>query len=155
MPNILIRPLKNRDLPKLLKLAQAYWQDEKIRGFRPEGYRRLAVTISKNPSCGKIWVAMTGDRLIGYLVMVFLMSLEYGGMAAEIDELYVDGSERGRGVGTALLKAAEKGLLQRRITRMSLRVGKSNLAGTGFYKKHGFRKRDEFLVMDRKSRRRS
>ena len=150
-----IRPLKSRDLPNLLKLAQAYWGFEKIHGFRTKEYRKLAVKILKIPSLGRIWVAVEGERLLGYLVVVFLISLEYGGIAAEIDELYVDRLERGRGVGTSLLKAAEKGLLQRRITRMSLRVGRSNLAGTGFYKKHGFRKRDEFLVMDRKSRRRS
>ena len=106
MPKHVIRLLKNQDLPDLVKLARAYWSFEKITGFRPNRYQRIATRILKNASLGRIWIALEGDRLIGYLIVVFLMSLEYGGMAAEIDELYVDGSERGRGVGKALLRAA-------------------------------------------------
>ena len=90
--------------------------------------------------------------MLGYLVVVFLMSLEYRGIAAEIDELYVDRMERGRGVGESLLQAAGKKLKQQGIASISLRVGKSNRAGIRFYEKLGFRRRNEFLVMDRKRR---
>ena len=149
MSNYVIRPLKSGDLPKLLKLAHAYWKFEKINGFRSKGYRGLAVKILKNPSLGRIWVAVEGDRLIGYLVVVFLISLEYRGMAAEIDELYVDRLDRGRGVGESLLGVARKKLSLQGLGQMSLRVGKSNRSAIRFYKKMGFRKRNEFLVMDR------
>ena len=152
MPKCVIRPLKSRDLPNLLKLAQAYWGFEKIRGFRAKDYRKLAVKILKNPSLGRIWVAVEGDRLLGYLVVVFLMSLEYRGIAAEIDELYVDRMERGRGVGDSLLKAAGKRLTKEGVVQICLRVGKSNAVGIRFYEKLGFRRRNEFLVMDRKRR---
>ena len=152
MANYAIRPLKYRDLPKLLKLAHAYWKFENIQGFSPKQYQRLAVKILKNPSLGRIWIAVERNRLIGYLVVVFLMSLEYGGTAGEIDELYVESSERGRGVGGALLKAAGKTLLRKGVGQVSLRVGKSNSQGIRFYKNLGFRKRNEFLVMDRKKK---
>jgi ribosomal protein S18 acetylase RimI-like enzyme len=147
--NYVIRPLKSGDLPKLLKLAHAYWTFEKINGFRSKGYRGLAVKILKNPSLGRIWVAAGEGRLIGYLVVVFLISLEYRGMAAEIDELYVDRLDRGRGVGESLLRVAGKKLSLQGLGQMSLRVGKSNRRAIRFYEKMGFRKRNEFLVMDR------
>jgi ribosomal protein S18 acetylase RimI-like enzyme len=115
----------------------------------------LAVKILKNPSLGRIWVAMEGDRLLGYLVVVFLMSLEYGGIAAEIDELYVDRMERGREVGERLLQAAGRQLRHQGVATISLRVGKSNRGGIRFYEKMGFCKRNEFLVMDHKKRGRS
>jgi len=148
MKNYVIRPLKSRDLPNLRKLARAYWQFETIPGFGNARYQRIAAKISRTPSMGSIWVAVEGDRLIGYLVVVLLMSLEYGGIAAEIDELYVDVSARGRGVGGALLKAARQRLWQKGITQMSLRVGKSNPSAVRFYRRLGFRKRSEYLVMD-------
>lgn len=152
MPKHVIRLLKNQDLPDLVKLARAYWSFEKITGFRPNRYQRIATRILKNASLGRIWIALEGDRLIGYLIVVFLMSLEYGGMAAEIDELYVDGSERGGGVGKALLRAAGRELLQKGVVQVSLRVGKSNSKGIRFYKNLGFRQRNKCLVMDRKTR---
>ena len=153
MTHDVIRPLKSRDLPKLVQLARAYWQFERIQGFSNKRYRRIASKILRDPSMGSVWIAMKGDRLIGYLVLVLLISLEYGGMVAEIDELYVDVSARGRGVGGALLKSAGKRLWQKGIAQMSLRVGKSNPSAVRFYQKLGFRKRTEYLVMDRKGTR--
>jgi len=137
-------------MTKFLPLARAYWKFEKIRGFQPKKHQKLITKILKKRCLGEVWVAEEGDRLIGYLVVVFLMSLEYGGISAEIDELYVDRPERGRGVGKALLKAAGKFLSQQEIVQISLRVGKSNHNAIRFYKKLGFRKRNEYLVMDRK-----
>jgi len=97
MPNYKIRPLLRKDLPKLIELARAYWRFEKIPGFHPKLYRNLVTKIQKNPSQGRIWVAIEGDRPIGYLIAVYLMSFEYGGISTEIDEFYVKDSERGRG----------------------------------------------------------
>jgi len=150
MPKFKVRPCKHRDVAKFSPLARAYWKFERIRGFRPKKHERLITKILKNPYLGRVWVAEEGNRPIGYLVVAFLMSLEYGGISCEIDELYVDRPERGRGVGKALLQAAEKSLSRQRMTQISLRVGKSNRAAIRFYQNLGFRKRKEYLVMDRK-----
>ncbi len=139
-----------KDLPKIFKLAQAYWKFEKLPGFSPNAYKKLVTKILKTPALGKIWVAVERDQLIGYLVVVFLMSLEYGGISSEVDELYVESSKRGRGVGEALLTAAWQKMYEKRVVRISLRVGKSNKKGIRFYRKIGFLERNEFLVMDRK-----
>ena len=145
-----IRPCKLRDLAGISLLAQAYWKFEGVSGFQAAKYKKLLSKILRNPSLGKVWVAAEGNRLIGYLVMVFLISLEYGGISSEIDELYVDRRNRGRGVGLALLKAAISRQGCRGATAISLRVGKSNAAGIRFYRRLGFRRRAGFLVMDRK-----
>ena len=145
-----IRPCRPRDLAKITLLARAYWKFEGVPGFQPAKYRKLLSKILRNPSLGKVWVAAEGDRLIGYLVAAFLVSLEYGGISSEIDELYVDRQKRGRGVGLALLKTAFRGRGSRGSPAISLRVGKSNGAGIRFYRRLGFRPRTGFLVMDRK-----
>ena len=117
MTHDVIRPLKSRDLPKLVQLARAYWQFERIQGFSNQRYRRIASKILRDPSMGSVWIAMKGDRLIGYLVLVLLMSLEYGGMVAEIDELYVDVSARGRGVGGPCSNLPERGYGKRELPK--------------------------------------
>ena len=150
MPNYKIRPLLRRDLPQLIELARVYWRFENIPGFHPKLYRKLVTKIQKNPSQGRIWVAIEGDRLIGYLIVVYLISLEYGGISAEIDELYVKTLERGRGVGKSLLKTFRERMRRQKVVQISLRVGKLNLRGIRFYKKFGFRERKGFLIMDQK-----
>jgi len=124
MPNYKIRPLLRKDLPKLIELARAYWRFEKIPGFHPKLYRNLVTKIQKNPSQGRIWVAIEGDRPIGYLIAVYLMSFEYGGISTEIDEFYVKDSERGRGVGKSLLKTFRERMRRQKVVQISLRVGK-------------------------------
>ena len=150
MPNYKIRPLLRRDLQKLIELARAYWRFEKISGFQPKLYRKLVTKIQKNPSQGRIWVAIQGDRLIGYLIAVYLISFEYGGISAEIDEFYVKDPERGRGVGESLLKTFRGKMRRQKVVQISLRVGKLNREGIRFYKKFGFRERKGFLIMDQK-----
>ena len=150
MPNYKIRPLLRKDLPKLIELARAYWRFEKIPGFHPKLYRNLVTKIQKNPSQGRIWVAIEGDRPIGYLIAVYLMSFEYGGISTEIDEFYVKDSERGRGVGKSLLKTFRERMRRQKVVQISLRIGKLNPRGIHFYKKLGFRERKGFLIMDQK-----
>lgn len=150
MPNYKIRPLLRRDLQKLIELARAYWRFEKIPGFQPKLYRKLVTKIQKNPSQGRIWVAIQGDRVIGYLIAVYLISFEYGGISAEIDEFYVKDPERGRGVGESLLKTFRGKMRRQKVVQISLRVGKLNHEGIRFYKKFGFRERKGFLIMDQK-----
>ena len=148
MPNYKVRPLLRRDLPKLIELARAYWRFEKIPSFHPKLYRKLVTKIQKNPSQGRIWVAIQGDRPIGYLIAVYLMSFEYGGISAEIDEFYVKNLERGRGVGKSLLKTFRERMRRQEVVQISLRVRKLNRRGIRFYKKLGFRERKGFLIMD-------
>jgi GNAT superfamily N-acetyltransferase len=48
------------------------------------------------------WIAMAADRPVGYLLAVYVFSLEHLGLTAEIDEFYVLPEQRGGGVGAAL-----------------------------------------------------
>ena len=60
------------------------------------------------------WVAEEGGRLVGYLLAVYLFSLEHGGMMAEIDEFFVLNEKRSLHIGTALLDAASEAMTTRR-----------------------------------------
>jgi len=84
-------------------------------------------------------VAEEGGRLVGYLLAVYLFSLEHGGMMAEIDEFFVLSEKRSSRVGTALLGAATRAMTQEGITHMQLQLGSQNLNGKRFYERHGFR----------------
>lgn len=41
------------------------------------------------------WIAMDADKPIGYLLAVYVFSLEHLGLTAEIDEFYVVPEQRG------------------------------------------------------------
>jgi GNAT superfamily N-acetyltransferase len=56
-----------------------------------------------------------------------------------VEDVYVDASARGRGVGRALLELATERALERGCRRMELDVNEANEAGLALYESFGFR----------------
>ena len=85
----------------------------------------------------------------GYLVAVFMLSLEHGGLMAEIDEVFVSQEMRSAGLGTQLLEAAERDLAARGLLRLQLQLGVDNEGARRFYERHGFRRRAGYELLDK------
>ena len=78
-------------------------------------------------------------RLVGYLLAIYLFSLEHGGMMAEIDEFFVLNEKRSLNIGTALLNTVMRTMTQEGITHLQLQLGTQNSRGKRFYERQGFR----------------
>lgn len=110
----------------LIPLVAEYWRFEAIADFEPE---RVTVQIKRllsDPGLGAGWIAYVEDVPVGYLFAVYVFSLEHLGVTAEIDELFVLPSERGKGIDTELLKVAESEFLRSGCTNVSLQLSRSN-----------------------------
>jgi len=55
--------------------------------------------FERRPEKGRVVVFEQGSELIGYAILVFFWSNEFGGDIIEIDELLVDRACRGQGIG--------------------------------------------------------
>lgn len=55
--------------------------------------------FERHPEKGHIIVFEQEGKLVGYALLVFFWSNEFGGDIIEIDEMVVDGTYRGRGIG--------------------------------------------------------
>jgi GNAT superfamily N-acetyltransferase len=145
----LIRPATTRDIAGLVPLAHSYWEFEAIAGFDPARIETLLRTLLGAPQSGACWVAESQGRLCGYLLAVFMLSLEHGGLMAEIDELFVSPEMRSLGVGSLLLAKAEAELRQRGLVRLQLQLGSVNERADLFYTRHGFRRRARYTLLDK------
>jgi GNAT superfamily N-acetyltransferase len=133
-----IRLADASDLSDLTSLIERYWEFERIRGFDAAHITTLLNELFRSPDLGQIWVAKIDDHSVGYLLAVYLFSLEHGGMMAEIDEFFVVHEKRSLKIGTALLDAATTAMAQRGITHLQLQIRASNSSGQRFYEQHGF-----------------
>jgi len=146
---VLIRPATTMDIGRLAPLVQGYWEFEAIAGFDRARIETLLRTLLTAPQSGACWVAESQGRLCGYLLAVFMLSFEHGGLMAEIDELFVSPEMRSSGVGSLLLARAEGELKQRGLVRLQLQLGSLNDRAGLFYERHGFRRRAGYALLDK------
>jgi GNAT superfamily N-acetyltransferase len=88
-------------------------------------------------------------RFLGYLVLTFGFSLEFGGRDAFVDELYVVPSRRAQGLGRALLARAEAEALRAGVAALHLEVETSKPRTHDFYRRLGFQDHQRHLLTKR------
>ena len=115
------------DVPALLPLVAEYWGFEDIR-FEPQRVGAQLTRLLSEPGLGAGWIAIADGVAVGYLLAVYVFSLEHMGLTAEIDEFFVLPSQRGSGLGEELLKIAEAEFVRVGCTNVSLQLSRDNNA---------------------------
>ena len=99
--------------------------------------------------CGKAFVVRDGQDVVAYLVLTASYSLEYGGDTMLVDELFVRGDRRGRGLGSLLLDAGESYAKARGVRALLLEVGTTNADAHRLYERRGYVHHDRHLICKR------
>ena len=137
------------DIPGLLPLIAAYWEFDSIPGFEAHRVAAQLERLFRNLNLGAGWVAIRDDTLVGYLLAVYVFSLEHMGLTAEIDEFFVSSAARGSGIGSGLLSAAEAEFESLGCTNVSLQLSRHNDAARRFYHRQGYAERAGYELLDR------
>jgi len=144
-----VRPAATGDIPGLLTLIEQYWAFEDIAGFEPARVGMELRRMFGNPQLGAGWIAHVNGRPAGYLLAVYVFSLEHLGLTAEIDEFFLLPSCRGHGAGSRLLQAAESEFLRMKCTNVSLQLGRENHEARTFYRERGYSERSGYELLDK------
>jgi GNAT superfamily N-acetyltransferase len=91
-----------------------------------------------NPAIGRVWIVEVAARPVGYAVLTFGFSLEYGGRDAKHDELYLEPAHRGAGLGVRVMALLEEACIRLGIRALHLEVDRGNGAGLALYARRGF-----------------
>ena len=145
-----IRPITSKDIPALLPLIEQYWIFEDVAGFDAARVTKELQRFCADAALGSGWIASVHGKLVGYLLAVYVFSLEHLGLTAEIDEFFVLPSARGKGLGDELLKLAEAEFIRRGCTNVALQLGKGNDRARVFYRAHGYDERAGFELLDKR-----
>jgi GNAT superfamily N-acetyltransferase len=87
---------------------------------------------------GAIFVARIDGRAIGVAVLSHVWTIEHGGLATWLDELYVVPEHRGRGVGGALLEHAIAYAKAEGCLAVELEVDVEHARAEHLYERNGF-----------------
>lgn len=140
------------DLDTLLSLMrQMQKEDPWSEVFDETILRQNLCAIFGDARYGLLYLARDQQVAVGYLVICFDFSLEYRGKGAWIDELFVQPSHRGQGIGTQLLDFAETASREHGAQFLHLEVNHGNSA-VELYRRRGFMDHHRFLMTKTLSR---
>jgi diamine N-acetyltransferase len=131
----------------VVSMMRALEKDDPNKKPFDERLRRVAYAdFLTAPSLGSIWLLEVNRELVGYLVLAFAFSFEFGGRNAFIDELYVVPEYRRRGIGRQALQFAVRAARQGGVSALHLEVSPKNLAALELYRRAEFLDHDRYLM---------
>lgn len=136
------------DLDRLMTLVAGFHAENGIEQDDETRRGALQPLLDGSPH-GAIW--MIGPRVapVGYIAISFGWSIEFGGLDAFLDEIYVRERVRGRGMGSEALAALVRALAEQGINAMHLEVDADNDRARLLYERIGFLSRNRHHLMTR------
>lgn len=136
------------DAPRLLALIAAFHGEAGIERSDEQRAAALMPLLEGSP-LGAAW--LFGPKLAptGYVIITFGWSMEFGGMDAVVDELYVREKVRKRGIASEVLSAIANSLRDVGVTALHLEVERGDDVTQRLYTRAHFKLRDRYHLMTR------
>lgn len=140
-------PALASDEPMLAVYLRQLREDDPEEGVYDEtrclpAMRRLLA----DPRFGRVWMIDVNGETVGYVVLALGYSIEFGGVTAFVDELFVARGRRNRGIGTRTLKLITGEARRLGVAVLMLEVTRSNAAARHVYSRAGFSDREHHLM---------
>lgn len=143
--NTEIIPAGENEIPAILEMMEVFNAIDHYPYNASLAEKNLKKFVN-SPELGKLWLVQCENEVVGYVALTFGFSFEHGGRDAFIDELFLQDSHRGKGVGSEVLKQVLEAAGALEVATIHLEVEKHNEAGKKIYEKFGFRESNRILM---------
>lgn len=132
-----IRPYITADELELMTMIMAlYTEDMQGEVMTSEKIQKTIQKLNNEPNRGAIYLIENQEVIIGYSIVIYFWSNEYGGEFINIDELFFKENYRGKGYGKTFFNWLESAYPA--AVAFQLETTTENIEAQGFYKKIGF-----------------
>jgi ribosomal protein S18 acetylase RimI-like enzyme len=139
------RQATDDDSDAILEMMRRYYEEEGY-PFVKDVARTTLKTLNSDDRLGKLWVADMEGKVAGYVAVTLGFSLEFGGMDAFLDEIYIDEPFRGQGLGKAAAELAVGYCRGIGVKALHLEVEPHRTAARRLYERMGFENHDRELM---------
>ncbi|NOD34104.1 MULTISPECIES: GNAT family N-acetyltransferase [unclassified Ruegeria] len=143
-----LRLARPEDLDRLMALVTAFHAEARIEQDADKTRNALAPLLEGIPH-GCVYLIGPGRAPLGYIILTFGWSVEFGGMDGFVDEIYIRPAVRGRGIATEVLLDLPKALAGAGLTALHLEVDRTSEAAQKLYLRTGFKPRDRYMLMSK------
>ena len=126
------------DIPALVELMSQFYAESSYPLDRKWAKASFAQLLKDEPR-GAVWIARCGADPAGHVVLALRHSMEVGGLAGVVDDLFVRPQFRRQGVGSALLSALFDACRKLHVAAVHVEVGPDNVAASALYEAFGLR----------------
>lgn len=110
------KPLEKVDIPTITQMMQDFYAIDNY-PMAVEESKKLFQEFITNENLGKSWLIFSENEIVGYIILTFIFSFEYGGKIAFIDELFIKETARGKGFGKEAIQ-----FIQVEVPKLSLKL---------------------------------
>lgn len=136
-------------LEKLLGLVDMFHEEEGIASTAESRENGVAPLLDGIPH-GCAYLIGPPRAPIGYIVITFGWSVEFGGLDGIIDELFIRRGVRGRGIASEALIALPRALAGAGLRAIHLEVDTGNAPALKLYRRAGFAVRENYAYMSKR-----
>jgi len=129
------------DIPEIIgMIKQLYQEDPEGEIIKEEKIFQTIEELKQFPEKGTIIKFVIDAKIVGYSILIFYWSNEYGGNIVFIDELFTKTDHRNQGIATKFIHTLIEGKLTylRDLKGVQLEVTPSNEKALNYYQKLGF-----------------
>lgn len=136
MTPIGVRRASLNDIRDLVALMRAFYAESDYP--LDEAWARQAFEqLLSDPSRGCVWLLTFEGEAVGYVVLTVRFAMEFGGLSAYVDDLFVRASHRRRGLARAGLEALIAEATRRGCRSLHVEVDPENAAAMALYGSFG------------------
>ena len=110
------KPLEIADIEIITLMMQEFYAIDNY-PMDIEVAKTLFQEFITNEHLGKSWLIYSENEIVGYIILTFIFSFEYGGKIAFVDELFIKETARGKGIGKEAIQ-----FIQREVPKLSLKL---------------------------------
>ncbi len=110
------KPLEIADIEIITQMMQDFYAIDNY-PMDVEVTKTLFQEFISNEHLGKSWLIYSENEIVGYIILTFIFSFEYGGKIAFLDELFIKETARGKGFGKEAIQ-----FIQQEVPKLSLKL---------------------------------
>ena len=110
------KPLELTNIEVITQMMQDFYAIDNY-PMDVEVAKNLFQEFITNEHLGKSWLIYSENEIVGYIILTFIFSFEYGGKIAFVDELFIKETARGKGIGKEAIQ-----FIQREVPKLSLKL---------------------------------
>jgi GNAT superfamily N-acetyltransferase len=133
------------DVEQLVRMMDEFYAE----GGYSLNHRRATeafATLLADERLGWVWLIQAEGQDVGYVVLALCYSMEYGGLSAFVDDLFIRAPFRRDGLGTAALREVRTICARRGVRAIHVETGPDNTTAQAVYRRAGFTQTDRQLL---------